>query len=110
MKTLAILLLAATPALAGPGVRVQTDAGPIRAGVSCSLELFGQDLTGTCAIARRGGTTIIKAGKAIYYIERDDKTLGRFFQDNPEGKDRFMGVVQARGDCWVGDGVKFCAQ
>jgi hypothetical protein len=94
------------------------DGNRLRTGAGCMLELFGQRVAGTCDILRRSNSanTFIEVGNSIYLIKRDgtdrwSKSSADFFQVTPEGQpNRYITSVQARGSCWVGEGVRFCAR
>jgi hypothetical protein len=115
MKKLSIFAFALfipTSAFAQSGVRIEDDIGRFRIGASCSLSFYGQNLVGRCTIGRGYDslTTFINAGDAQYKIVRDyDNKYSGYFYQLAGGKSRPIGPVSARGNCWAGSGVKFCA-
>lgn len=82
----------------------------VRLGTGCKLKLYGEDVyDGICNVGRGGPgnrVTNIDTGSRKYKIVRDDfdNTSGTFYSGNSE-----IGPVNARGSCWIGPEVKYCA-
>lgn len=92
------------------GVQVieQKSGIPMRLGVGCNLELYGDDVhTGLCNIGRKDRVTVIDIGTRKYRIVRNEETnqSGLFYF----GAQDIIGPVKSVGNCWVGPKVKFCA-
>jgi hypothetical protein len=116
----AALMLAAIPAQAQRGRQYEDwDTGDrLRVGAGCVLEVYGLRRPGRCNVLRRGDSTntFVQVGDVVYLIKRDglgsvSKRSASFYRVTPEGQDnQFITNVEARGSCWVGDGVRFCAR
>lgn len=81
---------------------------PMRLGVKCDLELYGDPVhDGLCNIGRKARVSVIDIGSRTYRIVRsaEDDARGTFYF----GMHEIIGPVTAQGDCWVGPKVKFCA-
>lgn len=107
-----------SPAYAQHGVSIDDGSATLRMGAGCRLSLYGQALGGQCNVLKEHGSadTYIKAGTGTYRISRaasrgSGKRIAEFYQVTPKGMaDRLIGIVQANGSCWVGDGIRFCAE
>jgi hypothetical protein len=107
-----------SPAYAQHGISIDDGTANLRMGAGCRLSLYGQALGGTCAVLKEHGSpdTYIKAGSGTYRIARASghgagKRVAEFYQVTPTGQaDRLIGTVLANGSCWVGDGIRFCAE
>jgi hypothetical protein len=117
MKTLPVLLglgVLSSPTLAQHG----DGAAFLRMGASCRVILYGQAQGGQCnVLLERGSTDIfIKAGPSTYRITRagpesQARGVATFYQVAPRGQeDRLIGTVIANGSCWIGDGIRVCAE
>jgi hypothetical protein len=110
--TLAAALLT-TPAFSqGRGISVEDFSTGIRQrqGTYCKLALEGDTVyDGLCNVAIRDNTTVIDIGRTKYRIVRDEfePTQGDFYQ---VGSQRSLGTVYAKGSCWTGATVRFCAR
>jgi hypothetical protein len=121
MKYLALALAIGvlySPAYAQHGVSIDDGSATLRMGAGCRLSLYGQALGGQCNVLKEHGSpdTYIKAGGGTYRIAREGthgagKRIADFYQVTPKGQaDRLIGTVIANGSCWVGDGIRFCAE
>jgi hypothetical protein len=110
---LLLLMFAATAHAQGSGVRVFTPDGIIRAGTQCRLSLYGLVRSGTCTVGRGYGSSssYIEVGNVMFQIRRDpsDRRTADFYRVT-DGKPQYVTEVYARGACWVGTGVSFCAR
>jgi hypothetical protein len=121
MKVLALALALSTSttlAYAQHGINVDDGTATLRMGAGCRLTLYGQALGGQCNVLKEHGSvdTFIKAGTGTYRITRvgnrgAGKRVAEFYQVTPSGQDdRLIGTIIANGSCWVGDGIRFCAE
>ena len=115
-KTLFLLaLLASTSALAQEGLRIRGSFGAARLGAGCSLWVEGLPvIRSTCDVGRLrySPTTEIQIGNARLRVVRsslDDTEATMLFYDSDEGRWRRLGSAVARGACWVGSRMQFCA-
>lgn len=83
-----------------------------RIGVTCSLYVDDElEHKGYCRVGRgrgeRSDVSLFNTGTTVYKLIREDRYTGRFYRG--VNSDYSYGVVNARGNCWVGRRINFCA-
>jgi hypothetical protein len=70
-----------------------------------------QRIDNTCYLGRRGTSTAVKMGRAVILIQRDPNVYGlaRIYTVDRNGDTSEGETAVARGPCWVGITLKFCA-
>jgi hypothetical protein len=95
------------------------DAGPRKYyQANCTISLKIEDgswkqVNNSCFMGRDFDTdeTAVKMGDAYLLISRDPDEHGvaKLYTENAQGVRRFAGTAVARGACWIGTTIKFCA-
>ena len=81
-----------------------------RQGTYCKLAIEGDTVyDGLCNVAIKGTVTVVDIGRTKYRIVRDsfEPTQAEVYQI---GSERSLGSVFAKGSCWTGPNVRFCAK
>jgi hypothetical protein len=107
-------LLTALGLLALTGTVQAADSSYHVADCTVSMMMEGgqwQRIDNTCYMARRGGATAVKMGRAVLMISREPSVpgLARIYTIASNGDTSEGEYARAQGPCWIGITLKFCA-